>query len=83
MVRAAGVYGGLPFPPHQMLYKVIETWETSLYNPQAIINAVQVNTCYISSYPGLHIHHALQHSFLVPCMEKVSPLYATVGRPRY
>lgn len=25
----------------QMLFKVIETWETSLYNPQAVINAVE------------------------------------------
>ena len=29
-----------------MLFKVIETWETSLYNPQAIINAVEVRTEY-------------------------------------
>ena len=27
----------------QMLYKVIEVWSTALYNPQVIINAVEVS----------------------------------------
>ena len=34
----------------QILYKIIQEWPTALYNPQAVINAVEVGYMYIHNY---------------------------------
>lgn len=40
-----------------MLYKVIEAWSTTLYNPQVIINAVEVSyTLQVIMYVHMYVY---------------------------
>ena len=46
----------------QMLYKVIEAWSTTLYNPQVVINAVEVSyTLRVIMYVHMYVYTYLLH----------------------